>query len=102
MLERTLSIWGFRVYLAVSITTGLLLAWCFFTDTGPAAWVNDLQAALLGGEYDPELTFVLLLVVASLLGFAAGCLFDFAMGRGQFTSPTRMELPPWDGRRNPV
>jgi hypothetical protein len=75
---------GARWVVGVVMTAGAAyVLWATITETGPARWLIDWQADLLG-RYSLKLTGALLLVPAVLVGYASGFLWDWATGQGLF------------------
>jgi hypothetical protein len=83
MLDQMLSKWGRRIAGAAVILLGAYVLWATFTETGPAAWLIELQSDLLG-RYSLKLTAALLLLPAVLLGYGVGFLYDYLTGQGRF------------------
>ncbi len=89
-LEGRLSKGGRRVAVAVMVAGAACVLWATVTESGPAQWLIDWQADLLG-RYSQKLTGVLLLLPAILGGFAIGFLWDFATAQGVFDSSRRVK-----------
>jgi hypothetical protein len=83
MLEQKLSKWGRRIAGALMIVLGAGILWATFTESGPAAWLIEAQAALTGA-YSLKLTAVLLFVPAMLAAFGVGFLYDYLTKQGYF------------------
>jgi hypothetical protein len=83
MLEQKLSKWGRRIAGALMVVLGVYILWATFTQTGPAAWLIEVQGSLIGG-YSLKLTAVLLFVPAMLGAYGAGFLYDYLTKQGQF------------------
>lgn len=83
MLEQKLSKWGRRIFGAVVSVFLAYVLWATFTESGPAAWLIEAQAAVIGA-YSLKLTAVLLFVPAVFAAFGVGCLYDYLTGQGMF------------------
>jgi hypothetical protein len=83
MLDKMLSKWGLRIAGAVMVVLAAYVLWATFTQTGPAAWLIELQSDLLGA-YSLKLTAALLLLPAALAGYGVGFLYDYLTGQGRF------------------
>jgi hypothetical protein len=83
MLEQKLSKPGRWVFGAVMVVLGVYIMWATFTESGPAAWLIEGQARLIGG-YSLKLTFALLFLPAAFAAYGVGCLYDYLTGQGMF------------------
>ena len=92
-MERKLSKWGFRVYFTIVAALMLYFFVGMITNTGIAAWLNQVQGQMTGdGGYYPVLTMVLLLLPVQAVAFPAGFLFDYLTDQGLYAPTT--QIPP--------
>jgi hypothetical protein len=84
MLEQQLSKGGKAIAWVLMAVLGVYLMYATFTESGPAAWLIEAQANLIGG-YSLKLTFVLLFLPAAFAAYGAGFLYDYLTGQGKFT-----------------
>jgi hypothetical protein len=87
--ERKLSKWGFRIYMTIVVNGLGCFFWGMVTNTGLAAWLNQLQMDMFGdGSYYPVLTMVLLALPVQAVAYPAGLLFDYLTDQGLFAPKT--------------
>ncbi len=83
MLEQQLSKVGKGIAGAVTIVLGAYILYATFTESGPAGWLIEAQAKLIG-RYSLKLTAVLLLLPAMLGAYGVGFLYDYLTKQGKF------------------
>lgn len=83
MLEQQLSKVGKGVAWVLMAVLGAYILYATFSESGPAAWLIDLQVSLMG-RYSLKLTAVLLLLPAMLGAYGVGSLYDYLTQQGRF------------------
>jgi len=83
MLERILSLRGFKIYFAIFVVIFGYIIWLRLTDGGIVALIDYLQAVyVFSGYYYPELTVLLLCIPIIVAGFGVGILHDYVFHQG--------------------
>jgi hypothetical protein len=83
MLEQQLSKAGKGIAWVLMALLGAYILYATFSESGPAAWLIEAQAMLIGG-YSLKLTAVLLFLPAAFAAYGAGFLYDYLTGEGKF------------------